>query len=621
MKVFIRLTKSLLPYWLPLSAGILAMVFFTVSNVALVYMVAPVTRTLFTPEGGTLQNIQQQREETLEAGDLIDQWKVKFQSKLDPIVYKETRLDTLINFCVLLIIIMFSKNFFLYWQTVLTSVALQGIMNDYRKKLFEHVHRLSLSFFHKSRTGEIISRIVSDVQTMQDSISVSVADLIRDPLSIVLYYIILLFIDWQLTLIITALLPLVALLLDRIGKKLRHYSTKSQERMADAVSVLQETTNGIRVVKAFDMGKFELKRFSSYANDYLKNVLKGIRVRRLAGPFNEMIATAIAVGVLIFMGPRILTGKGIPPESFMQYIFVLFLIMQPVKMFSDKFARINTGLAAAKRVFQLLDTPPNIKNKPVAIPVTGFDNEIKFDRVSFHYEGVEDYALHNINLEINKGEIVALVGPSGAGKSTLADMIPRFYDPTEGQILLDGHDLSDLDISGLRTLMGIVTQEVILFNDSVRANIAYGHSNWPEAEIIEAAKAANAWNFIEKLPQGLDTMIGDRGTKLSGGERQRIAIARAILKNPPILIFDEATSSLDTESERLVQEAIDRLMKGRTAVVIAHRLSTIVNAHKIVVLSNGEIVEMGKHGELLARGGMYKSLHDTQFGKILDNIS
>jgi len=616
MKIFLRLAKSLIPYWLPLLGGILAMILFTVSNVALVYMVTPVTKTIFTPEGGTIEQIRQQRAEDSEKGDFITRLRSDVESKLDPLVYKETKLETLFNFCILLIIIMFSKNFFLYWQTVLTSVALQGIMNDYRKKLFEHIQKLSLAFFHKNRTGEIISRVVSDVQTMQDSISVSVVDLVRDPLSIILYYFILLFIDWKLTLIITALLPIVGILLDRIGKKLRRYSTRSQERMADAVSILQETTSGIRVVKAFDMGDFELRRFAEFADAYLKNVLKGVRVRRLAGPFNEMIATVIAVGVLLFMGPRILVGKGIPPESFMQYIFVLFLIMQPVKLFSDKFARINTGLAAAERVFELMDTPPAICNKSDALQVKDFTDKISFEKVGFKYESAEDFALRDIDLTIAKGEIVALVGPSGAGKSTLADMIPRFYDPAFGQITLDGNDLRDLDISGLRALMGIVTQEVVLFNDTVRANIAYGRSDWPENEIVEAAKAANAWGFIEKLPNGLDTMIGDRGTKLSGGERQRLAIARAILKNPPILIFDEATSALDTESERLVQEAIDHLMEGRTAVVIAHRLSTIVNSHKIVVLDSGKIVEMGRHSELLARGGMYKSLHDTQFGRM-----
>jgi len=616
MKIFLRLTKSLLPYWLPLLGGIIAMVFFTVSNVSLVYMVAPVTKTLFTPDGGTIQQVQEERSINIEDGDLIERWKARFENKIDPYIYKETKLKTLANFCILLIVIMFSKNFFLYWQTVLTSIALQGIMNDFRKRLFEHIHRLSLSFFHKNRVGEIISRVVSDVQTMQDSISVSVVDLIRDPLSILLYYIILFFIDWQLTLIITALLPIVGFLLDRIGKKLRRYSTRSQERMADAVSVLQETVNGIRVVKAFDMGRFELKRFSKSADAYLKNILKGVRVRRLAGPFNEIIATAIAVGVLLFMGPKILSGKGIAPESFMQYIFVLFLIMQPVKMFSDKFARINTGLAAAERVFTIMDTPQAIVNTENSLPVNSFEDSIVFDNVTFRYESVDDNALKAIDLSIGKGQIVALVGPSGAGKSTLADMIPRFYDPAGGHILLDGHDLRELDISDLRSLMGIVTQEVILFNDSVSANIAYGHSEWPESEIIEAAKAANAWGFIEKLPNGLNTIIGDRGAKLSGGERQRLAIARAILKNPPILIFDEATSALDTESERLVQEAIDRLMEGRTAVIIAHRLSTIVNAHKIVVMSDGGIIETGTHEELLAANGIYKSLYDTQFGRL-----
>jgi len=590
------------------------MLLFTISNVALVYMVQPVLKTLFNPESGTIQAVRAERQEEIQTGDFIAKWRAKIQSALDPIVYKDTRLRTLANFCILLIIIMFSKNFFLYCQTVLTSVALQGIMNDFRKRLFGHIHKLPLSFFHKRRAGEIISRIISDVQTMQGSISVSVADLVRDPLTILIYYFFLLFIDWKLTLIITTILPIVVFLLDRIGKHLRRYSTRSQERMADSVSVLQETVSGIRVVKAFDMVGFELKRFTKYADEYLRNILKTIRVRRLAGPFNEVIATAIAVAILWFAGRRIIAGGGLPPESFMQYVIVLFLIMQPVKMFSDKFARINTGLAAAERVFDLLDTPTTIFSKPDAIPARNFNDSIRFDNVGFRYEGSDEPALKGIDLIIPKGEIVALVGPSGAGKSTLADMIPRFYDPTEGRVLLDNVDLRDLDLSDLRSLMGIVTQEVILFNDTVRANIAYGHTDWPEKEIIWAAEAANALYFIRKLPDGLDTVIGDRGVKLSGGERQRIAIARAILKNPEILIFDEATSSLDTESERLVQEAIDNLMVGRTAVVIAHRLSTIIRAHKIVVLSDGVIVEAGRHEELIAAGGLYKSLHEKQMG-------
>jgi len=589
------------------------MLLFTLSNVSLIYMIEPVMKALFRPESGTISAVSSERQETLQEDDVIKVWRAKLQSKIDPIIYKSTRLKTLANFCFLLIIIMLLKNFFDYWQKVMISTALQGIVNDFRKQLFGHIQRLPLSFFHKSRAGEIISRIVSDVHMMQSSIAVAVADLVRDPLSIVIYYIILLFIDWKLTLVITILLPFVGFLLDRISKHLRRYSTRSQERMADSVSVLQETVSGIRVVKAFDMGGFELKRFSKYANEYLRNRLKMIRVRGLAGPFNEIIGTAIATGILWFAGRKIISGGGLAPELFMQYVFVLFFLMQPVKKFSNEVAKINQGLAAAKRVFDLLDTPPTIFSKPDAKPVEGFRSDIRFENVSFHYEGFEDYALREVNLEIKKGEIVALVGPSGAGKSTLADMIPRFYDPTEGRILLDGTDLRELDLSGLRTLMGIVTQEVILFNDTVRANIAYGHEDWPENEIIEAAKAANAWPFIQKLPRGLDTLIGDRGTKLSGGERQRIAIARAILKNPEILIFDEATSALDTESERLVQEAIDRLMEGRTAVVIAHRLSTIIHAHKIVVLDDGRIIETGTHGELLEKDGLYKSLYEKQF--------
>jgi subfamily B ATP-binding cassette protein MsbA len=361
------------------------------------------------------------------------------------------------------------------------------------------------------------------------------------------------------------------------------------------------------------MGDFELKRFSKNANEYLRNILKTVRVQRLAGPFNEVIATAMAVGILWFVGREVITGKGLSPESFMQYVVVIFLLMQPVKVISDKYARIVTGLASAKRVFDLLDTPPTIYSKSDANPISNFKDRISFEDVTFKYETADGFALKNIFLEIPMGKIVALVGPSGAGKSTLVDMVPRFYDPTSGAIKIDGIDLRDYEIHDLRRLMGIVTQEVILFNDTIRANIAYGHSDWPEEEIIKAAEAANAWGFIKKLPQGLDSEIGDRGVMLSGGEKQRVAIARAILKNPEILIFDEATSSLDTESERLVQEAIDRLMTGRTAIVIAHRLSTIVRADKIVVISDGKIVETGKHDELLQKGGIYKNLYDVQF--------
>jgi len=613
MKLFLRLSKSLLPYWLPLALGILAMLLFTVSNVALVYMVTPVMKTLFRPESGTIETVRAEREESYNEDSLIERWKFKFQEKVEPFVYKETKVKTLANFCLLLIIIMFCKNFFLYWQTVLTNTALQGIMNDHRKRLFEHIHRLSLAFFDKQRAGEIISRIVSDVQTMQDSISVSVADLIRDPLSLVIYYVILLFIDWRLTLVITVLLPIIAFLMGVINKHLRRYTTKSQEFMADSVSVLQETISGIRVVKAFDMGRFELKKFSRYADEYLRNMMKMIRVRRLAGPFNEVIATAMAVAILWFAGRKVIYGEGLLPESFMQYVIVLFLIMQPVKTFSNQIARINTGLAAASRVFQLLDTPPIIYDSPSAVDIENIVEGISFEGVSFMYESSDDWALKDIDLEIKKGEIVALVGPSGAGKSTLVDLIPRFYDPTEGKITIDSIDIRDIKISSLRSIMGIVTQEVILFNDTIRANIAYGREDWPEEQIIAAAEAANAWDFIQRLPNKLDSVIGDRGVRLSGGERQRLAIARAILKNPQILIFDEATSSLDTESERLVQEAIDRLMEGRTAVVIAHRLSTIVNSHKIVVLAKGRIAEVGSHDELIARGGLYRSLYETQF--------
>ncbi len=382
--------------------------------------------------------------------------------------------------------------------------------------------------------------------------------------------------------------------------------------MGNLTSVLQETISGIRVVKAFVMEKFEIGKFTDTTKDYFKTMVRLTRIGSLGPPLTEILGVFAAVLLLWFAGRDIVTGN-LDPGRFFLFLFAMLSLMQPVRTLSHLNIDIQQGLAAAKRIFEILDTEPRTRNHPQALRIDSLKDKIAFENVSFSYDSSEKKVLSNISFDVRAGEIAALVGPSGAGKSTLMDLLPRFYDPTSGEIRIDGTDLKKIDLGSLRNLMGIVTQETILFNDTVWNNIAYGHQNASMKEVEASARAANAHQFIMQMPQEYQTIIGDRGVKISGGERQRLAIARALFKNPPVLIFDEATSSLDTESEALVQEAIDRLMKGRTVFVIAHRLSTIQNADKIVVLDDGGIVQMGEHSNLIQQEGLYKRLYEMQF--------
>jgi subfamily B ATP-binding cassette protein MsbA len=386
-----------------------------------------------------------------------------------------------------------------------------------------------------------------------------------------------------------------------------------QERIASLTSVLHETISGVKVVKAFGMEDFENRKFAGEAQSLFATVMRVTRIKNLSSPSTEFLS-AVAGGVIIwFGGMQVLSHESLKASEFIGFLFAMFQMMPPIKELSTVNNRLAEATAAGKRVFEILDTEPNIRTAPGAVRITGFDRSIEFRAISFRYaEG--DEVLHHCSLTINKGEAVAIVGPSGAGKSTLVDLVPRFYDPTGGSITIDGRDLRNVELKSLREQIGIVTQETILFNDSVRNNIAYGLDECPEEALIAAARAANAHDFIKDMPYGYGTVIGERGVKLSGGQRQRLALARAILKNPPILILDEATSALDTESELLVQEAIERLMAGRTSIVIAHRLSTIQHADRIVVIDNGRITETGKHRELVRKkNGLYRKLYEMQF--------
>jgi ATP-binding cassette, subfamily B, bacterial MsbA len=409
------------------------------------------------------------------------------------------------------------------------------------------------------------------------------------------------------------MLPLIAFILAKIGQSLRRKSIRSQERIATTTSILDETFGAMRIVKAFGMEEYEVNRFKESERKYFNLLVSLVRRRGLASPITEVIGVFAVAIILYFIGSQIITGQSdMTPGAFFVYLGIFFQMMPSLKMLGQAINQVQEGRAASERVFIVLDTEPKIVDAPDAVELKSFNDSIIYKDVNFKYEK-SDLILSNINLKITKGEILAIVGPSGSGKSTIVDLIPRFYDVESGQVMVDGVDVRKIKMKSLRELVGIVTQETILFNETIKNNIAYGISNPHEDKIIEAAKAANAHNFISELESGYNTLIGDRGVKLSGGERQRLSIARALLKNPPILILDEATSSLDTESEILVQQAIERLMKGRTSIVIAHRLSTVQNADMIIVLNEGEIVEKGNHSELLKLNGLYSKLYNMQF--------
>ncbi|WP_018617288.1 ABC transporter ATP-binding protein [Segetibacter koreensis] len=513
--------------------------------------------------------------------------------------------------CLVVIVSVLLKNLFLYLSFYVLAPMKNSIMTRLREELYDKLLQLPIGFFTEQRKGDVMSRMTNDIGELEGSVVGTMEGFIKDPLNILIILGTLIFISPQLSLFLLIFLPLTGIIIGRVSRSLKKQSNAAAIMLGEALSVLDETLGGLRVIKAFNAEKLLQTKFNTTNND-LFHLRNRMQYRRdLASPLSEVLGVMVLCGILWFGGRLVLGGQsGLKAEAFIMYVGIFTQIINPAKALSSSFYNMQRGSAAITRIEEILNAPVKVDENVNGLKLTSFSKAIEFKNVSFSYE--DKIVLHNINLRIEKGKTIALVGSSGAGKSTLADLIPRFHDVTAGEILIDGINIKDYSLYSVRKQMGIVTQEPILFNDTIAANIALGMENATDDQIETAAKIANAHNYIQQKEVAYKTNIGDRGGKLSGGERQRLTIARAVLKNPPILILDEATSSLDTESEKLVQDAINNMMQNRTSIVIAHRLSTIRHADEIIVMQKGEIAERGTHTELLARGGIYKRLVDMQ---------
>ena len=606
MHFFLKVLKYIKPYYSYVGLNIFSNILSVVFSLFSLTMVIPFLGILF----GTQEKVLQASPLTFSA----DSIKENFYFFISKTVEEAGKVEALMMICILVLSMFFLKNLFRYLALYFLTPIRNGIIHDLRMDLSKKLLSLDISFINSKRKGDLTSRMTSDLVEIEWSVMGTLEMFFKDPISIIIFLSTLIFISPTLTIFVIVLFPLAGVLIGYIGKSLKSSSKKGQNQLAQIMSIIDENIFGLRIIKAFNAENYINSKFEKNSEKYRSTMTNILRKKDLSSPMSELLSTVVMVIVMWFGGQLVLSEQSIlSPQEFIGYILIFSQIIPPVKSLTTSYYYIQKGSAAAERVYEILETENKIKNIDNPKEISKLEKSISFNIKSFKYENLN--VLSNLNFNIKKGEKVALVGQSGGGKSTIADLLARFYDVVDGEINIDNINIKDLHIDNLRKLMSIVSQESILFNDSIYNNIKLGNLSASKEEIIQAAKAANAEEFILKCENGYDTNIGNAGEKLSGGQKQRISIARAILKNPDILILDEATSSLDSESEKLIEDALSNLMKSRTSLVIAHRLSTIENADKILVINNGEIIEKGTHLELLQNSGAYKKLYDIQYKK------
>jgi len=604
VKNLFRVLKFVTPYWGKALLNILFNILSVLFSLASFALFIPILQILFktTEVPEDVQNFSWTN---------FDSIKDKFYFEIGEMIGEYGEMKVLFYVAIIIVTLYFLRNLFRYLAMFYLAPIRNGVVKDIRNKLYLKVLILPLSYYSEQKKGDIIARMTSDVQEIEWSIMSSLEMMFRDPIAIISYLVALFVISPSLSVFVLLLLPVSGFFIGRIGRSLKRTSVKGQKQLGIILSIIEETISGLRIIKAFNAINLAEQNFHGTNNKYTRLMIRLYRKRDLASPLSEFLATSVLVVVLWFGGRLVLSPENpLDAAIFIAYLGIFSQIIPPAKSITTAIYNIQKGAASVERIQKIFDAEEVIEEIPDAISKTNFEKEIEYRDVSFSYE--KEIVLDKINLKIKKGKTIALVGPSGGGKSTMVDLLPRFYDCISGEILIDGIPLKNFVISDVRGLMGIVTQESILFNDTIYGNITLGMQNVKEDDVIAAAKVANAHEFISKMENAYNTNIGDQGVKLSGGQKQRLSIARAVLKNPPILILDEATSSLDTESERLVQDALSKLMQNRTSIVIAHRLSTIKHADEIVVIKNGKIIEKGKHEQLLKNDGVYKNLHELQ---------
>lgn len=603
MKKFYSILKYIFPYWKNVSVNVVLILFSIVFGLFSFTMAMPFLGILFDNQELITKNVPFEFN--------VEAIQHNFNYFLSQIIIEKGAKPALLFVSIIIVILVLLKTSFLYFAKFVMVPLRNGVVKDIRNSIYNKILKLQLSYFSDERKGDLMSRITNDVQEIEVSVIRSIDVIFQVPMTIIIYFIALFVMSVKLTLFVVILLPITGFVIGKIGKTLRKQSLKAQIKMGNLLSIIEETLSGLRIIKAFNAERKTKAKFENENYEYTKIMISMWRRRDLAVPLSEFLGTIVIVLLMWFGGSMVLNNESeLSSQEFIGFIIIFSQIINPAKAFTSAFYNIQKGIASAERIEKILNAKTTILEKDNAVNIKEFKSSIIYKNVYFKYATEE--VLKNINLEIKKGKTIALVGQSGSGKSTLVDLLARFYDVTKGDVQIDGISIRDYKIIDLRNLMGNVNQESILFNDTIFNNITFGYENASTEQVIAAAKVANAHEFIINTDKSYESNIGDRGNKLSGGQKQRISIARAVLKNPPILILDEATSALDTESERLVQDALTKLMKNRTSIVIAHRLSTVQFADEICVMHNGEIVERGKHSDLIKLNGNYKKLHDLQ---------